>query len=332
MKLIIPMAGIGKRMRPHTLTVPKPLLRVAGESIVSRIINDFADNSGKKVTEIHYIIGQFGKKVEDTLLNIAKAVDANGFIHYQKTALGTAHAIFCAEKALNNEVCIAFADTLYFGDISISETDEAIIWTYEVENPESYGVVLIDEKEYIKGFIEKPKERISNRAIVGMYYFKHGEALKKHINELIEQDRKVNGEFQITDALENMLKLGINFKSKNISGWLDFGKKDNFIVSLKAVLEREKAENKNENEFDNTVIIEPVYLGENVKIRNSKIGPYVSIDTGTDIDNSEIVHSSIGSDSKIVNCDLNESIIGSVSSVTGFRGELNIGDYNEIKT
>ncbi|RPJ76562.1 MAG: nucleotidyltransferase family protein, partial [Alphaproteobacteria bacterium] len=177
MKLIIPMAGMGTRMRPHTLNTPKPLLKLAGKSIVERIVEDLIKFTGKNIDEIHYVIGNFGEDVVKSLLEIASRNGASGKIHYQDQALGTAHAIFCAKDALKGEVIISFADTLFIGDLKIDD-QEAIIWTKDVENPENYGVVVCDKKGIISDFVEKPKDFISRNAIIGIYYFREGQQLR----------------------------------------------------------------------------------------------------------------------------------------------------------
>ena len=323
------MAGMGKRMRPHTLVTPKPLLKVAGIALVERIVNDLIKNTGKKVEEIHYIIGNFGEKTEKKLFNIAENVDAKGYIHYQKEALGTAHAIICSEEALKGEVIIAFADTMFIGNMNISNEDEAVIWTLSVKNPENYGVVLTDSNNVIVDFIEKPKDKISDKAIIGIYYFRRAELLKTQINELIQNNKTVKGEYQLTDALQNMMKDGIMFKCKEIDKWLDYGNKNEFLKSMAIVLQ---------NEYNNNVwaetenkIINPVCIGKNVKIENSVIGPFVSIEENSIVINSQINNSIIGNDTIIDRSNINNSIIGNYNKISNAKGILNIGDYSEYE-
>jgi len=190
MNLIIPMAGIGKRMRPHTLLIPKPLLKIAGKTIIERIVEDIKNSCGKIIEEVHFIIGDFGPDVEKKLIEIADKINAKGYIHYQKEALGTAHAVYCAKDGLKNEILIAFADTLFDGNFEIGTEDEAIIWTMEVKNPENYGVVTTDINNNINDFIEKPMNVISNLAIIGIYYFKNGKRLKEDIKLSIDKGLK----------------------------------------------------------------------------------------------------------------------------------------------
>jgi glucose-1-phosphate thymidylyltransferase len=329
MKLIIPMAGIGKRMRPHTLTVPKPLLKVAGKSIVQRIVEDIVHNTGRKVEEIHFVIGEFGEKAEESLKKIARRLNTMPYIHYQKEALGTAHAIFCAESAMDGELIIAFADTLYLGNFQIEDDCEAALWTYKVGDPSNYGVVLTNEKGEVTGFVEKPESPISRDAIVGLYYFRDSKLLRNTIDKLIRNNKRVNGEFQLTDCLEYLLKEGLTYKNKALKGWLDFGNKNKFLASIKEFL---KERNSVVNEVDKTVkIVHPVWIGNNVRLNRCEIGPNVIIDSDSTIEDSKISDSSIGSESLIENSKVNNSLIGNYTVIKNFNGILNIGDYNVIE-
>ncbi len=328
MKIVIPMAGIGKRMRPHTLTVPKPLLKIAGKSIVERLVDNIS--VGDDVKEIHFVVGNFGEDVEATLINLARSKGAKGFIHYQKEALGTAHAIYCAEEALNGDVVIAFADTLFVGDFSIEEEDEAIIWTKIVENPEAYGVVKEENGEIITDFYEKPVEFISNKAIIGIYYFKRAEDLKREIKYLLDNDIRVGKEYQLTDALKNLLKRNLRFKSKIIEEWLDCGNKDEYLKSCVRILEIEECEYNQDLDNGNN-IVKPVYIGNNVIIRNSTVGPNVCIEDNSVIDVSALVNTIIGSDSKILKSEIIDSIIGNECIIKSAKGELNLGDFNQYE-
>jgi glucose-1-phosphate thymidylyltransferase len=330
MKIIIPMAGIGKRMRPHTLSVPKPLLKVAGKSIVERIVNDISTSTGKKIEEVHFIIGNFGEETVSKLLHIAECVGAQGYIHYQNEPLGTAHAIYCAEDALNGEIMIAFADTMFIGNFEIDDHDEAIIWTMDVKNPEQYGVVVADATDYITDFIEKPKNYISNKAIIGIYYFKEGIVLRKSIKKLIDNDHKTSNEFQLTDSLKDLMRNGVNFKCKKITEWLDCGIKDEFLISNKKILNAfpNKIDNK---KYSNCVIIEPVYIHENVILTDSSIGPFVSIESNTVIAGCNIKESIVGAENNITNSELEFSMVGNNNVIKGCKGKINIGDYNSYE-
>lgn len=322
------MAGIGKRMRPHTLTVPKPLLKIAGKSIVERLVDNVS--IGDKIKEIHFVVGSFGADVENSLVSLADSKGAKGFIHYQTEALGTAHAIYCAAEALKGNVIIAFADTLFVGDFSINENDEAIVWTKVVANPEAYGVVKEEDNGKITDFREKPLEFISNKAIIGIYYFQKGEDLRREIKYLLDNQIRVGKEYQLTDALKNLLKKNCNINSKIIEEWLDCGNKDEYLKSCMRIIERENFKYNEELDITNK-IIKPVFIGNNVDIQESTVGPYACIEDNAIIKKSSLVNSIVGSESKILNSDLANSVIGNRCSIERGKGNVNLGDFNQYE-
>jgi glucose-1-phosphate thymidylyltransferase len=332
MKIIIPMAGRGKRMRPHTLTVPKPLIHIAGKPIVQRLVEDIAKVCQEPVDEIAFVIGDFGKKVEETLLDIAKEAGAKGSIYYQHEALGTAHAIYCAKEVLKGKVTVAFADTLFRADFKLDEKQDGIVWVHKVKDPSSFGVVKADKNNVITDFIEKPKEFVSDLAIIGIYYFKEGEVLKNELQFLIDNNVIRGNEFQLTDALENMKKKGIRFATGKVDEWLDCGNKNATVFTNQRILEFNKSKNliADTAVLENSIIIEPCYLGENVRIVNSIIGPHVSIGEETQIDYSVITNSIIQNNSKISCVNLDNSMIGNYVEYFGNKKEVSIGDYTTL--
>ncbi|MFB0997211.1 MAG: nucleotidyltransferase family protein, partial [Flavobacteriales bacterium] len=219
MKIIVPMAGRGSRLRPHTLTVPKPLLPVAGKPIVQRLVEDIAKVSDENIDEIAFIIGDFGTETEEQLKEIAKSLGAKGSVYHQDEALGTAHAILCAKYSIEGNVVVAFADTLFRADFKLDTENDGIIWVNQIDNPSAFGVVKLDEEGTITDFVEKPKEFVSDLAIIGIYYFKRGEKLRNELQYLIDNDIRENGEYQITNALENMKQKGAKFKTGQVTAW-----------------------------------------------------------------------------------------------------------------
>ncbi len=334
MKIIIPMAGMGKRMRPHTLTTPKPLLPVAGKPIVETLIRDIAKMIGKEgVEEVAFIIGDFGKEVEENLLSIAAQLGYKGKIYYQLEALGTAHALYCAKESLSGNVLVAYADTLFSTDFQINPLEDGYIWASQIDDPSQFGVVVADADGYINQFVEKPKEPISDLAIIGIYYFNDGEYLRSELQYLIDNNIRGNNEFQLTDALENMKLKGTKFKVAKVDGWFDCGNKNATVETNKEILKLHAKENliSIDLESDDSKIIEPCFIGKNVVLKGSEIGPYVSIGDGTVVEDSKISNCIINSGSNIKNAVLSNSMIGKFVKFhnVSFR-EVSIGDYSEI--
>jgi glucose-1-phosphate thymidylyltransferase len=334
MNIIIPMAGMGKRMRPHTLTTPKPLIPIAGKPMVNRIVEDIKATCNEPIETIAFICGRFGEEAENNLLDVAKRMGAVGKIFYQDTPLGTAHAILCAQEALVGPVFIAFADTLFDAKFSLDMNKDAIIWTHRVADPSAFGVVLLNEDESIHSFVEKPQDFISDMAIIGVYYFKDGENLRKELQYLLDNDIKIKGEYQITDAMENMRAKGMKFYTGEVDEWLDCGSIPNTLETMGRVLALKQGK---ENlkaasaTISNSVIVEPCFIGENAVIHNSVIGPNVCIEAGAEVNESVVKNSIIRNNSIVNNAILNNSLIGSFAKYSSKADEASIGDYTEKK-
>ena len=328
------MAGKGKRMRPHTLTVPKPLIQVAGKPIVQRLVEDITKVCGEKVDEIAFIIGSdFGKEVEENLIKIAQDQGAKGTICYQEKALGTAHAIMCAKESITGKTVVAFADTLFKADFVMDTNQEGVIWVQAIEDPRQFGVVKLNDAGVITDFIEKPETFISDLAIIGIYYFKDGDNLKKELQYLLDNNITEKGEFQLTNALENMKQKGIVFTPGRVTEWLDCGNKDATVYTNQRVLEFNigTAELKGKNIVtENSTIIEPCYIGDNVTIKNSVVGPHVSIGAGSAVNNAILKNSIIQSNTKLSNTVIANSMIGESAEVKGKSLDLSMSDYTTI--
>jgi glucose-1-phosphate thymidylyltransferase len=332
MKIIIPMAGMGKRMRPHTLTTPKPLIPIAGKPMVQRIVEDIINVCDEKVDEIAFVIGKFGKEAEDSLIAVAESLGAKGSIFYQDQALGTAHAIMCAKDCLKGKVLVAFADTLFIANFKLDSSQEGIIWVQKVDDPKPFGVVKINADNIITDFIEKPQEFISDLAIIGIYYFKDGEYLRSELQYLLDNKIVEKGEYQLTNALENMKAKGTKFIPGKVTEWLDCGNKDATVYTNQRILEYNK-KNLPKNEFinKNATIIEPCFIGKNVVIENSTVGPYASIGDNSIIEKSVITNSIIQTNTKIKNAELSNSMIGNYAEFTGKSKDASISDYSTIR-
>jgi len=331
MKIIVPMAGRGSRLRPHTLTVPKPLVPIAGKPIVQRLVEDITRVCGQKVDEIAFVIGDFGQEVERDLVSIAEGLGATGSIYHQDEALGTAHAILCAKESLSGPVVVAFADTLFRAEFILDTNKDGIIWVQSVEDPRAYGVIKMDEDAVITDFVEKPEEFVSDLAIIGIYFFKDGAKLRGELQYLIDNDIKENGEFQLTNALENMKLKGAKFYPGKVEEWLDCGNPVAAIHANKRVLEyTNNKELRDGLNNINSTIIEPCFIGQNVSLNNCTIGPYVSIGNNTCISNSTIRNTIIQNNTHILNADLENSMIGNNVEYLGGSNRVSIGDYSKI--
>ena len=327
------MAGRGSRLRPHTLTIPKPLIPIAGKPIVQRLVEDISNVCNEKVDEIAFIIGDFGKEVETNLISIAESLGAKGSIYFQEEALGTAHAILCAKESLKGNIVVAFADTLFKADFKLDNSSDGIIWVKQIENPSAFGVVKLNSTGEITDFIEKPDTYVSNLAIIGIYYFKSGEQLCNELEYLIDNDIKEKGEYQLTNALENMKNKGVVFRPGEVKEWLDCGNKNVTVATNKKVLElnNEFLENNTSSSQTNSIVIPPCYIGDNVELTSSVIGPFVSIGDNTKITNCVINNSLIQENSTIKSAVLSNSMIGNNTSYIGKEIDLSIGDFTEIK-
>lgn len=332
MNIIIPMAGMGKRMRPHTLTTAKPLLPVAGKPIVQRLVEDIVATCNEKIDEIAFIISPaFGKEVEQHLCSVAETLGAKGKICYQETPLGTAHAILCAGDTLKGNVFIAFADTLFKATFSIDTNKDAIVWTQRVDDPSAFGVVKMNAADEIEAFVEKPKEFVSDLAIIGVYYFKDGERLKAEMQRLIDNDIKLKGEYQLTDAMEHMLQNGVKFYTGQVEEWLDCGNKDNTVYTNGRVLNIKHGSEQMVDPsaaIENSVIIPPCYIGKGVTVKNSVVGPMVSLEKGVTVEDSRISNSIVQADSIVKNACIENSMLGKSVTYMEKPSELSIGDFS----
>ncbi|WP_242916098.1 sugar phosphate nucleotidyltransferase [Pontibacter liquoris] len=331
MRIIVPMAGMGKRMRPHTLTVPKPLIPIAGKPIVQRLVEDIAKVCQEPIEEVAFIIGHFGEQVEQDLKSIAESVGAKGSIFYQEEALGTAHAILCAQESLTGKVVVAFADTLFKADFHLDTNADGTIWVQRVEDPRPFGVIKLNEQNEITDFVEKPVEFVSDLAIIGIYYFRDGEYLRRELQYLLDNDIKDKGEFQLTNALENMKNKGTTFIPAVITEWLDCGNKNATVYTNQRYLEYIKDEEglvAASARLENAVIVPPVFIGENARISNAVVGPHVSIGDNTTIENSVVSNSIIQENTTVKNSNVTNSMLGNFVVFEGRPSDLSLGDYN----
>ena len=330
------MAGRGSRLRPHTLTVPKPLIPIAGKPIVHRLVEDIARVLDEKIDEIAFIIGEdFGEKVETDLKKIAETLGAKGTIYYQDKPLGTGHAIMCAKDSLEGPAVIAYADTLFKADFTLDKEADAVIWVKQVENPSAYGVVKLNEKREITDLVEKPTDYVSDLAVIGIYYFKDVAVLKNELQGVLDKNIIRGGEYQINDGIEAMKQKGARFVPGKVDEWMDCGNKQVTVETnarmLKFLQEDGEKLVASNVEMENSEIIEPCFIGENVVLKNARIGPNVSIGNGTKISNSTIKNSLIQTFAEVENADLHNAMIGNFARFNGEFTEISIGDYSVLE-
>ncbi|TQI69415.1 glucose-1-phosphate thymidylyltransferase [Gramella sp. Hel_I_59] len=336
MKIIVPMAGRGSRLRPHTLTVPKPLIPIAGKPIVHRLVEDIAKVLDEKIDEVAFIIGEdFGEKVEEDLKKIAESLGAKGTIYYQDKPLGTGHAIMCAKESLSGPAVVAYADTLFKADFNLDKSADAVMWVKKVENPSAYGVVKLNDNNEITDLVEKPEEFVSDLAVIGIYYFKDVAVLKDELQNVLDAKLTRGGEYQINDGIEAMRKNGLRFVPGKVDEWMDCGNKNVTVETNGRMLnflhqdgEKLMADSV---KIKDSEITEPCYIGENVELINAKIGPNVSIGDGTKIENSTIKNSLIQTFAEVKNAKLDNAMIGNFARFDGEFTQISIGDYSVLE-
>lgn len=331
MKLIVPMAGRGTRLRPHTHVTPKPLLPVAGRTMVDRIIETFVEAFPEPFTDATFILGRdFGPEVRHELSGICAGYGITAHFAVQEEALGTAHAVASAGEHLDGECVVVFADTLFTMDAVPAFDSDAVLWVKHVEDPSRFGVVVKDG-DRITDFVEKPDTPISNEAIVGIYYVRDGAALRREIQYLLDHNVTGKGsEYQLTDALDRMLKAGLVFTTAHVGDWLDCGTIPALMETTAHILRQPRQNEQRGLVEADAVIVEPVYIGLDAIIRGSVVGPNVSVEAGATIEGSVLRDSIVFAGATISGSALSGSLVGHGAEVRGAAGTVNIGDHATI--
>lgn len=333
------MAGRGSRLRPHSLTVPKPLIPVAGQPIVHRLVKDIVKVLDQPIKEIAFILGDpawFGDDVVSSLKELAQGLGAKATIYRQDEPLGTGHAIMCAKESLSGPAVIAYADTLIRADFNLDPEADAVIWVKQVDKPEAYGVVKLNENKEIVELVEKPETFVSDLAVIGIYYFKDVAVLKTELQHVLDNNIINGGEYQINDGIKGMMAKGNVFKTGEVSEWMDCGNKAVTLETNQRMLGFLKADGEeqlisNAVTLENSEIIEPCFIGENVTLKNSKIGPNVSIGNNCTIENATVKNSLIQNNTSIKNAKLDEAMIGNHVTYNGEFTKISIGDYSILE-
>lgn len=325
-------------MRPHTLTVPKPLIPVAGKPIVHRLVSDIAKVLGEPIEEVAFILGEpafFGDDVVESLMELADELGAKGSIYRQDQPLGTGHAIMSAKESLSGPAVIAYADTLIRADFDLDKSADSVIWVKQVERPEAYGVVQLNENKEIVELVEKPQEYVSDLAVIGIYYFRDVGVLKNELQHVLDNDIKHGGEYQINDGIKRMMEKGMKFVPGKVDEWMDCGNKNVTVETnqrMLGFLEKEGEQMVADSvKQENANIIEPCFIGENVVLKNTTVGPYVSVGANTVLENSTVKNSLIQSNSKISNANLDNAMIGNYVVYNGNFETISIGDYSVLE-
>ncbi|MBA3657414.1 MAG: NTP transferase domain-containing protein [Gemmatimonadaceae bacterium] len=325
MKVIIPLAGKGSRLRPHTHITPKPMLKVAGKPVMEYILEDLKKLGA--VDQVIYITGHLKEKVEEFA---RKTWDVPAVFIEQKVQDGTAGAVALAKDYVDQPVLIIFVDTIFDADLSIVKTIDAdgIIWVKEVEDYQRFGVVVTDKDQNMTQIVEKPSTPISKRANIGLYYIRNWKLLYEGIEHVLTQPKN-QGEYFLTDAFQYMIDKGAKIRVVDVEGWYDAGKIETILDTNREMLT--KGHSRKPGDVQGSTINDPVYVEEGVKIRNSTVGPNVSIGAGTVIEDSQLSHAIIGTNAKIRKSTLTNSLIGDETVLTGVKGEVTVGDHSEVR-
>jgi len=322
MRVVIPVAGLGSRLKPHTYSIPKVLLNVGGKPILGHILDKIQDEG---VTKITFVIGHLGDMIKDYVEKNYKNIEAD-FIEQQEME-GLGHAIYTAIPTFDEDkIFIVLGDTIF--DVNLKElfkSKYSSLGVKQVDDPRRFGVAVMDDG-FIKKLVEKPQTPVSNLALVGMYYIANKNLLIDSLNKLVEKDIRTKGELQLTDALQLMIDSGEKITTFAVDGWYDCGKPETLLSTNQWLLDQKSVSKK----FDNVVINRPVYIAEDAEIKNSVIGPYTTIDKGCKIEDSIIKNSLIGSNANVDKALLENSIIGNNSIIKGTFKRLNSGDSSEI--
>ena len=288
------------------------------------------------IEEIAFIIHEsFGKKVEEELVAIAQKLGARGTIYYQNEALGTGHAIMCAKDSLSGPAVIAYADTLIRADFDLDQTADSVIWVKQVDQPEAFGVINLNEKNEIVELVEKPKEFVSDLAVIGIYYFKEVAVLKNELQLVLDNNIIHGGEYQINDGIKQMMAKGMVFVPGKVDEWMDCGNKNVTVDTNSRMLNFLHNDGEHLVAYDvkleNATIIPPCYIGEDVVLINATVGPNVSLGKGCHVQNTTIKNSLVQTHAHIKNAQLDNAMIGNHASFDGNFTSISIGDYSVLE-
>ncbi len=330
LKIIIPMAGFGTRLRPHTWSRPKPLLSAAGDTILGHVLKLLQTAPGAERAEFVFIVGWLGQQVHDYMQAEHPKIHAH-FVQ-QSELKGQSHAIAQAREYIKGPTLIIFVDTVVETDFSGLDKEEAdaVAWVKAVEDPRRFGVADVDAGGRVRGLIEKPSDMKNNLAVVGIYYFKRGEDLLAAIDEQMQKGVLTKNEFFLADAIDMMLKKGLKMRVQVVEEWLDAGLPETVLETNRKLLEKGRDNSSEASKRPGVTIKPPVHIHPEAVVENSTLGPYVSIGRGSVVRNSTIEDAVIEREALIENCVLKASLIGERSHVSGVKGKVNVGDDSRV--
>ena len=327
LKIVIPMAGFGTRLRPLTWSKPKPLVPLAGMTVLDYILNMFRSVPDFDRAEFVFILGPtMGEQIEAYTRQHYPHLHVDYPI--QPKMIGQSDAFWQAREYLHGPMLMAFSDTLIENDFSFLDDEQAdgIAWVKPVPDPRRFGVAEVDEEGWVTRLIEKPQNIDNNLVVVGCYYFKEAEILVSAIKEQTEQGIALKGEYYLADAINILLQRGFKMRTEIVDTWLDAGTTDALLETNRYLMDHGRDNSDQWSDTEDSLIVPPVNIHPSAHIHRSIIGPHVSLGEGTVIEDSLITESIIGSETTITNCRLETSLIGHNVTVTGLTGRLNLGD------
>ncbi|MFC1879817.1 sugar nucleotidyltransferase [Chloroflexota bacterium] len=330
LKVVIPMAGLGTRLRPHTWSKPKQLVSVAGKTVFDHVIDSLSSLPDPANIELINIVGYLGDQIEDHVRKGYPEIPSH-FVE-QENPRGQSHAIMLARQHLQGPMLMVFADTLIETDLSFlaEERADAIAWVKPVPDPRRFGVAEVGENGWVTKLIEKPQDMDNNLVVVGFYYFSDAEALVAAIDEQMRRDIQLKGEFFLADAINIMLEGGMKMRTEKIDIWLDAGTPDAMLETNRYMLSNGRDNSREAAERQNTVFIPPVYVHPTATIESSIIGPNVSVGAGCEISQSIIKESILENQAKAKGIILEQSLVGRQASLQSRPGIVNAGDNTVV--
>lgn len=332
------MAGRGSRLRPHSLSTPKPLIPVAGSPIVHQLVKEIAKVVKEPITDIGFVLGDpafFGQAVEESLIQLAEELGAKPHLFRQDKPLGTGHAVLCAAKLLEGPAVVAYADTLIRANLNLDPDADAVIWVKQVKAPQAFGVVQLDQDQKIINLVEKPKAFVSDLAVIGIYYFKEIERLKRALEKFSKQELETGKEYQINEGILDLINQGAVIKPGKVLHWMDCGNPEITIETNAKILELKEQEGEDlihpSVKLENSKIIPPCFIAKNVFLKNSTVGPGVSIGEETYIENAQLKNTLIQSHCYISSLQTEKAMIGHRVHYNGNPTFVSLGDYSELK-